>query len=113
VTTTINDETMRELLGRTRDYAFVTLGYGPGRAQPGADALVWEHGRRNFALRAEGKLAIVGPLRGEGDIVGIYIFDASVDEARTIMDEDPAVRAGLFTYRVYALRSFPGDCLPG
>ena len=113
MTTTITDEMMREQLGRTREYAFVTLSYGPERHAPGADALVWEHGRRNFALRAQGKLALVGPLSGAGDIVGIYIFDGAADEARALMDGDPAVQAGLFTYRVYTLRSFPGDCLPG
>jgi hypothetical protein len=26
-----------------------------------------------------------------------------------IMDEDPAVQAGVFTYDVHPIRSFPGD----
>jgi hypothetical protein len=29
------------------------------------------------------------------------------------MDEDPAVKAGVFVYEVHPCRSFPGDSLPG
>ena len=29
-----------------------------------------------------------------------------------IMDEDSAVQAGVFTYAVHPIRSFPGDSLP-
>ena len=42
---------------------------------------------------------------------GIGIFDTSVDETRRIMDDDPGVRAGIFTYEVHATRGFPGDAL--
>jgi len=28
------------------------------------------------------------------------------------MDEDPAVKEGIFTYELHPCRSFPGDCLP-
>jgi hypothetical protein len=29
-----------------------------------------------------------------------------------IMDGDPGVQAGIFTYEVHPVRSFPGDALP-
>ena len=29
------------------------------------------------------------------------------------MDQDPAVREGIFVYEAHPCRSFPGDCLPG
>lgn len=29
------------------------------------------------------------------------------------MDDDPAVLAGIFTYEIHPVRSFPGDSLPG
>jgi hypothetical protein len=29
------------------------------------------------------------------------------------MDEDPAVKEGIFAYELHASRSFPGDMLPG
>ncbi len=109
----ITDEHMREMLGRSREYVFVLLKYTPRRQEPGADAVVWEHGRRNFALRAEGKLAIVAPVLGSAELAGIGIFDGSLEEVRAIMDVDPGVQAGVFTYEAHACRSFPGDALPG
>lgn len=29
------------------------------------------------------------------------------------MEDDPGVRAGVFTYGVHPVRGFPGDALPG
>jgi hypothetical protein len=73
---------------------------------------VWEHGRRNFALRADGRLAIVCPVTDDSEWCGIGIFDASVDEVARLMEEDPGVEAGVFSYEVHPIRSFPGDSLP-
>ncbi len=80
--------------------------------EPGVEKIVWEHGRRNFALRAEGILSIVCPVLDESDVRGIGIFNATAEETKKIMDEDPGVRAGVFVYEVHPSRSFPGDCLP-
>src|SRR5215212_10465336 len=111
--TEITDDDMRAALATTRGYTAVLLKATPARSQPGADEIVWEHGRRNFSLRAGKKLAIVCPVVDGTELRGICLFDAEPDEVRTIMDEDPAVRAGIFTYEVHAVRSFPGDALPG
>jgi len=73
---------------------------------------VWEHGRRNFVLRAEGKLSIVCPVVDGKDVRGLRIFNASPEETKKIMDEDPAVKAGVLAYEIHLCRSFPGDCLP-
>jgi hypothetical protein len=108
---TITDEYMREMLTKTRNYSFVILKPGPNSQQPGVEKIVWEHGRRNFALRAEGLLAIVCPV-GDSNVNGIGIFTTSLEETRKLMDEDPGVQAGVFVYDLYACRSFPGDCLP-
>ena len=82
------------------------------RSEPGADAIVWEHGRRNFELRAAGKLAIVCPIRDGSDWAGVGIFTGDADEVSQLMEDDPGVRAGIFSYEVHAGRSFPGDALP-
>jgi hypothetical protein len=103
---------MKQLMPLARGYSLVILKTSPQRNQPGVDAIVWEHGRRNFALRAEGLLAIVCPVRDGSDVSGIGIFNASVEETQKIMDEDPGVKAGVFVYEVHACRSFPGDSLP-
>lgn len=75
-------------------------------------AILWEHGRRNFSLRADGRLAIVCPIDDGSDTSGLGIFTTDVDETRRIMDDDPAVLAGIFSYEVHPCRSFPGDALP-
>ena len=108
----ITDEYMRQMLATTKDYCLMVLKAGPNRHAPGVDAIVWEHGRRNFSLRADGSLSIVCPVGDGSDVCGIGIFDLTVDAARRIMDEDPGVRAGVFTYELHPCRSFPGDALP-
>ena len=61
--TTISDEFMRDMLVKTKPYTLVLLRATPKHDEPGMDAVVWEHGRRNFSLRADGTLAIVCPVR--------------------------------------------------
>jgi len=110
--TVITDEFMRDMLAKTKAYTIVLLKATSKRQEPGADLIVWEHGRRNFSLRADGTLAIVCPITDDSDWSGIGIFDATADEVAEIMDADPGVQAGLFTYEVHPARSFPGDQLP-
>jgi hypothetical protein len=107
----ITDEYMREMLAKSRDYVVVIL-YASGKRPPGADEIVWEHGRRNFQLRAEGRLAIVCPVRDDTTVSGVGIFTGNMEEVRAIMDGDPGVQAGIFTYELHPCRSFPGDALP-
>jgi hypothetical protein len=110
--TTITDEFMRKMIAQTKGYSVVILRAGPNRNDPGVEKITWEHGRRNFALRADGLLSIVCPVRDGSEIAGVGIFNADADEVRRIMDEDPGVKAGIFVYEIHPCRSFPGDCLP-
>jgi hypothetical protein len=109
---TISDDFMRQMLTTTQPYTVVILKAGPKRHEPGVEKIVWEHGRRNFALRAEGSLAIVCPVNDGSEITGIGIFTTSVDETKKIMDDDPGVKAAVFVYEIHPSRSFPGDSLP-
>jgi hypothetical protein len=107
----ITDEYMREMLAKSRAYTAVILKKGPAYGAPGSDAIVREHGRRNFALRAEGILCIVCPMADTSDVRGLAIFNGAVEEITKIMDEDPGVKAGVFFYEIHPCRSFPGDRL--
>ena len=110
---TITDEYMRQMLAKTRNYTIAILKAGPNKNREGAEKIIWEHGRRNFELRADGVLSIVCPVADGSDVSGIDIFNAPVEEVKKIMDEDPGVIAGVFVYEIHACRSFPGDSLPG
>ena len=48
-------------------------------------------------LAKEGKLAIAGPFLDKGPYSGIFIFNVTtVDEAKALVNTDPAVKAGMF-----------------
>jgi hypothetical protein len=110
--TTITDEFMRQMISKTRNYCIVILKAGPKRNEEGVEKIIWEHGRRNFALRADGVLSIVCPISDGSNVAGVGIFNADVEEVTKIMDEDPAVKAGVLIYEIHPCRGFPGSCLP-
>ncbi len=109
---TITDEYMRDMLMKSREYSLVLLRRTAKRQEPGADAVVVEHARRNFSLRADGVLPIVCPVTDGGDWAGIGIFATSPEETAQLMAGDPGVQAGVFTFEVHPVRGFPGDSLP-
>ncbi|HEV2769815.1 MAG TPA: hypothetical protein VGV40_06485 [Solirubrobacteraceae bacterium] len=107
----ITDDYMREMLGHSKTYTAMLLRLTEKASEAGADTIIWEHGRRNLALRAEGKLPIVCPAADESDWAGIAIFDAPPQEVEQIMANDPGVRAGVFTYELHPVCGFPGSVL--
>jgi hypothetical protein len=107
----ITDDHMHEMLGKTKPYTIVILHKTAKLNESGMDKVVWEHGRRNFELRKDGKLRVVCPIRDADDIAGIGIFSTDLEETRKTLDGDPAVRAGILTYEVHETRSFPGDAI--
>jgi hypothetical protein len=109
---TITDDFMRQMISRTKTYSIVILKAGPNRNLPGVEKIIWEHGRRNFSLREDGILSIVCPISDGSEISGVGIFNAGIDEVRSLMEGDPGVREGVFVYEVHECRSFPGDRLP-
>ena len=109
----ITDEYMMSMLPTTKAYTLVLLKAGPNRTMDGADKIVWEHGRRNFGLRADGVLDVVCPVMDDSEVCGVGIFSTSAEETERIMAGDPGVVAGVFRYDVHPCRSFPGDALTG
>jgi hypothetical protein len=107
----ITDDYMRESLKTRKPYSIVILRTGPKCNEPGADKLIWEHGRRNFELRRDGVLCIVCMITDESEVAGLEIFRIDLEETRRIMEEDVAVRAGILTYEIHPAKSFPGDAL--
>jgi hypothetical protein len=109
---TFTDEEMGRLLPNAKPYSVVILKQGPNFRDDTAPAIIWEHGRRNFGLRDDGVLAVVLPVTDGSDVCGIGVFAATIDDTTAIMNQDPGVAAGVFTYEVHPCRGFPGDSLP-
>lgn len=105
-----DDAAMDAILATSRDYTLVVLRHGPTRREPGADAVIREHGRRNLRLRAEGSLVVV--LRvGEPHLAGLAVFRTGLDETRALLADDPAVLAGALELEFLEASGFPGDSL--
>ena len=108
----ITDEQMQDRLSQTRDYTLLILKATERTFSDESRPIIWEHGRRNMALRQAGALSIVCPVGDGSDVAGIGIFAAGLDEVREILEADPAVQAGVLGYELHSTRGFPGDALP-
>lgn len=108
----ISDDTMRQRLASTSTYTTVLLRATATCVRPEVDPIVREHGRWNMARAEAGLLAIVRPVTDHTDLAGIAVFAATPDGTREIMDDDPGVRAGIFSYELHPVRGFPGASLP-
>lgn len=108
----ITDAYMRERLAKTRPYTAVILKKGPEYHMPQAGPVIWEHGRRNFQLRAEGILPLACPINDGTDMAGIGIFTTPPERTREILEGDPAILAGVLVYDIHPVIGFPGSVLP-
>lgn len=102
------DSALAERLGADKygmhPYVMAFLKAGPNRDQDSATAA--EIQRQHLAnirrLAADGKLVLAGPFLDEGPLEGIFVFDvATLEEARTLTESDPAVRAGRLTLELH------------
>ncbi len=109
---TFTDDEMKALLPTAKTYTVMILKQGPNFTDDTAPAVIWEHGRRNFGLRHDGVLAVVLPVPDGSDVCGVGVFTGTVEETVAVMNDDPGVQAGVFTFEVHGCLGFPGDSLP-
>jgi hypothetical protein len=108
----ITNQFMQDRLKHLKGYTLVLISQGPNWESPDRHSIIWEHGRRNFALRRNGDLAIVCPVRDDTVLCGLYIFSSDIDTATKTMEGDPGVLSGVFVFAVHSILGFPGDSLP-
>lgn len=110
----ITDEYMKEKMAQTKPFTVVILKRSPAYKMPDVYPIIWEHGRKNFSLYADGLLPIVCPIRdaNESNVAGFGIFTTGMEETKNILEEDPAIKAGVLIYEIYSTKTFPGSCLP-
>jgi hypothetical protein len=107
----VTDEEMQELLASSRTYTLMVLRDGPAMGSPETPGLIWEHGRRNLGLKGEGRMPVVCAVDDDTDLCGVAVLDMELEEARRLMEGDPGVQAGIFSYELHTTRSFPGSGL--
>ena len=110
-TTAVTDEAMVALLDTAAPYTVCVLTWGPRRDRDGWQGLIWEHGRRNIAMRAAGQLVMA--LRvDDPEVAGVGVYACEPDEVERLLADDPALRAGVLSHRLHTAHGFPGDGLP-
>ena len=111
----ITDEYVNEKVSKGRQYILVHLLKGPNYDSDriSQEEIQKAHLRHLFKLKAGGKLLLVGPLIEKSELRGIAIYDVpETVEAKKLVEDDPAVKAGVFVYEIYRWFGIPGDGLP-
>ncbi|MCC5934431.1 MAG: hypothetical protein JJU35_09270 [Balneolales bacterium] len=80
-----------------RLYVMAFLKAGPNQQMPAEEAAALQRGHMAHirSLSEAGELILAGPFVGGGDVRGIFLFETdSVERARELTAQDPAVAAG-------------------
>jgi uncharacterized protein YciI len=73
-----------------------------GTAESQRGQILQQHFANVMSLLGSGRAVIAGPMGDDTDLAGIFILRASsADEAKTWVDADPAVKAGLFAAEIH------------
>ncbi len=100
--------------GEMKTYYLVLLKKGPDRMQDSSTVARIQEGHMAHLhkMADAGKMNIAGPLMEDGDIRGICIYNtASLEEARQLAEEDPAVRSGRLLVEIHPWYAMKGTCL--
>ena len=66
------------------------------------NSILQQHFANVMSMLDSGKAVIAGPMGDDTDLAGIFILRASsATEAKTWVDDDPAVKAGLFAAEMH------------
>jgi len=86
-------------------YYFVLLTRGPewtAEKTPATEKIQAAHLANITKLHDAGKLVLAGPFTDDGNWRGIFIFKtSSIEEAKSLVENDPAVQAGRLTYEIH------------
>ena len=94
----------QSLESQMKNYFMVILTKGPIRGQDSITLakLMDGHMANIERLAKEGKLVLAGPFLDDGNLRGIFVFDAATEiEARKLVESDPAVKVGRFAYEIH------------
>jgi len=95
-------------------YFVVFMKRGPNRNQSEEEEVnIQKHHLAHLnKLYKMGKTSITGPFGDDGDVLGMVIFNTStMEEAKKLADQDPAVKAGRLVVEVHPFWSAKGMIL--
>jgi uncharacterized protein YciI len=98
-----------------KTYYLVFLKKGTNRSQDSATAAKIQeaHLAHLAKMNDEKKMCIAGPLLDDSEIRGICIYSVeSIEEARRLAEQDPAVKAGRLIVEVHPWYAAKGSVLP-
>ncbi len=110
----INHDGLCQDPNNLKEYIFVMLKSGPDRSQSEAELKKLQAGHLdNIRSMAEsGMLAIAGPFAEDIDWRGILIFNImDTVKVKSMLNDDPAIKAGRLTFELHPIFSTPGRCL--
>lgn len=108
----ITDERMLEVISNARRYTVSLLRRGRGWGVGDWESLIWEHGRRNIAMREAGILVITLPVPDSEEFAGVGVYTSDTSTVRKILEADPAIVNGILEFELLDAQGFPGDTLP-
>jgi uncharacterized protein YciI len=97
-----------------KTYYFVFLKRGPNKDIDSVklNEIQAAHIKNIERLADEGKIHIAGPFLDDSDLRGIFIIDAaSIEEARELVETDPAIKIGRLSYEIKPWLSAKNSCL--
>lgn len=101
----IHAQEKKEPQSKMVQFHMAVLRKGPkwtGTQAPETRKILHQHLVNVVALLGSGKAVIAGPFADDADLAGIFILRAaSAEEAKTWVDADAAVKAGLFTAEMH------------
>ncbi|MCB0375663.1 MAG: hypothetical protein KDD04_07070 [Sinomicrobium sp.] len=95
-------------------YFMVFLKKGPERDQDSLTAATIQeaHLAHLQQLYLDGKTCITGPFESDGDVLGVVVFNTpTLNEADSLANSDPAVRAGRLVVETHAWWAAKGSVL--
>ena len=96
-------------------YTLVFLRKGPAYYQKdeNREQLQLAHLQHLTKLQILGKLVLNGPILAEGDIAGVSVYAADLEEARAMAEADPRVKAGHLAVEALPWFAVPSDADAG
>lgn len=108
---TATDEEIGSLIASARPMSIAMLRWADGRHQEGADVIEQQHQGRMVGMHRDRVISVLTPIESDGPC-GVALFEATPDEVREIMRDDPCVVAGMMTVEVHPCLAFPEDRIP-